>query len=204
MSPLQQETNELEEHLLALLEKVENRHAFLHEFLSKLSPEGQHLVQKLINRPQAPARQMDLDFANAIGARQLDPVEEQALEFASLVNLFDYRRSLLSNSISSPALANLLGVSRQTIHDRFKSGQLLGMLDNNVLKFPNWQFDPSGPNGVVNGLPEVLATLQCSAFAKISWLSTCNPVFSNLRPIDVLKTGKVDEVIREARSVGVA
>ena len=85
-----------------------------------------------------------------------------------------------------------------------KAGLLLGILDNNLWKFPEWQFDPEGPNGVVKGLPEVLDTLKCGTFAKISWLAGPNAVFDGLRPIDALKMGRIDEVIHEADGRGSA
>ncbi|MGH9550154.1 MAG: hypothetical protein ACRD3W_12300, partial [Terriglobales bacterium] len=65
-------------------------------------------------------------------------------------------------------------------------------------------FDPNGPDGIVAGLKEVLGALDCSTLSKISWLSRPSKVFDNLRPIDVLKLGRKDEVLSEAMAVGVA
>lgn len=205
MSPARsQKPANIEEQVLNLVEGTAERRTFIHRFLEALGPEGkQDLVDCFIEREnRTPAD--DMAAASAMGARQLSPIEEQALEFATLANFFNYRRSLLSNAIPATMLATILGVSRTTVHDRFKSGQLLGVLDNNILKFPDWQFDHSGPNGLVAGFPEVLAALNCGNFAKISWLSSFNPIFGNERPIDVLRKGRIEEVLTEARAVGVA
>lgn len=185
-----------------LLKTEDGRATFVHRLLDSLGPEGRaHLFDRVLG-PSTVENPGNLAFATLIGARQYSKPERQALEIASLIKFFEYRKTLLGNALPATKVADMLGVSRQTIHDRLKSGHLLGVMDNNVLKFPEWQFDPEGPNGVVNGLTEVTAALACNVFAKISWLSSPNPVFAGLRPIDALKKGKVAEVVREARSVG--
>jgi hypothetical protein len=56
--------------------------------------------------------------------------------------------------------------SRQTVHDRLKVGTLLGVLDQGKWRFPLWQFDVDGPNGVIDGLAQVLQALQVTNLAK--------------------------------------
>jgi hypothetical protein len=196
---------ELEEKaIVELLKTDDGREAFVHRLLDTLGPEGRAWLADRILGNAAVEVQENAAFAPLIGARQYGAAERRALEVASLMRFFEYRKSLLSRAIPATKVAEMLGVSRQTIHDRMKSGHLLGVMDNNALKFPDWQFDPEGPNGVVDGLTEVTAALACNVFAKISWLSSPNPVFAGLRPIDVLKKGQIREVVHEARSVGVA
>lgn len=198
-----QEPANIEQKILAAVEDSSDRKAFFHRFLATLSPEGTQVLEEWLSDSNKSSSSEELAAAAAMGARQVTPVERQALEYATLANYFNYRRSLLSTAIPATMLANILGVSRTTVHDRYKSGQLLGVLDNNVLKFPDWQFDPSGPNGLVAGLPEILAALKCGNFAKISWLASFNTVFGNERPIDVLRRGRFEEVLEEANAVGI-
>jgi hypothetical protein len=186
-----------------LLQNDAAAHGFISYLLENLGPEGQQWVTDRILRP-IPASEGNIAFANLIGARQVGPLEQQAMELAALINFFNYRKNLLSGSISATKAAEMLGVSRTTVHERIRTGQLLGILDNNVMKMPTWQFDPHGPNGAVNGLAEVLAVLPANVLSKISWLSSTNPIFGNQRPIDVLKNGQLQDVINEARAVEVA
>jgi hypothetical protein len=47
--------------------------------------------------------------------------------------------------------------------------------DNGKLCFPSWQFDPTGPDGVIDGLSAVLKDLEISDYAKLNWLTRVNP-----------------------------
>jgi hypothetical protein len=204
MSPTSKPGQIDENAIVNLLASDSARHDFVHRLMGTVGPEGRAWLINRLFGPSEVEAPGNMSFANSIGARQGNLAERQALEIASLVRFFEYRKALLANSIPATRLADMLGVSRQTIHDRVKNGQLLGVMDNNALKFPEWQFDPQGPNGVVEGLVEVIAVLDCNVFAKISWLSSSNSVFEGLRPIDALKKGAMADVVREARSVGVA
>lgn len=134
---------------------------------------------------------------------QPDERERQELELTSLLRNFEWRRRLLADALSASEVAQLLGTSRQTPHDRVKSSSLLAVLDRGVWRFPHWQFDPVGPDGVVDGFPEVLRALQVSPIAKVSWLVRPNPYLDGLTPITALKRGNKERVIEQALSVGV-
>src|SRR5690349_13699588 len=77
--------------------------------------------------------------------------EEQALvAFRSLLQLFEARRALLEeDTITAPQVAELLGVSRQTPLNRLRDKTLLAVLDRGAWRFPLWQFDAEGPDGVL-------------------------------------------------------
>lgn len=70
-------------------------------------------------------------------------------------------------------------------------------------KFPSWQFDPEGPDGVVEGLPEVLKALGGSNFSKLNWLVSPNCYLDGIAPIEDLKRGDKERVLKEAEAVGV-
>ena len=80
---------------------------------------------------------------------------------------------------------------------------LLGVKDRGVYKYPLWQFDPEGDDGVIDGLPEVLNTLDVSDFIKLNWLSKPHLAFEGKTPIEMLKQGRVEAVVTEARAVGI-
>lgn len=133
---------------------------------------------------------------------QFSEVERRELEFASLVRNFRWRRELLKGALSASQVADLLGTSRQTPHDRVKSNSLLAVLDRGAWRFPVWQFDPEGPDGVIDGLPEVLKALKVSQLSKLSWLVRPNSFLDGLTPVEALKQGQKERVITEAVGIG--
>ena len=130
------------------------------------------------------------------------------LELANLERYYQRRRELLARSITTPEVAKLIGCQAiTTVHDRRKAGTLLGLKDNGVYKFPLWQFDPEGDNGILDGLPELLSALEISDFRKLNWLNKSLKAFEDRTPIEVLKSGNeedIEDLIVEARGVGVA
>jgi hypothetical protein len=191
----------IEAQTLELLSNEDSKRIFVNKLLSGLSDDAlDSLAERLFSTHEDTAE--DLAFANKLRLPHYSEEERKSLEWSALVHFFDYRKKLLAGAIPSSQVAEMLGVSRQTPHDRARAEQMLGILDNNVLKFPKWQFDPQGPNGLVAGLSEVLAALKCGTFAKISWLASSNQVFQGMRPIDALKKGLLEEVIHEAGAVG--
>ena len=192
----------VEKQTLQLLSNDDGKLLFVQRLLDGLSQDAlEALAERLLNPATDSAG--EVEFAQRIGIRTYGKEEKMAMELVSMINFFNYRKRLLSSAIPASRVAEMLGVSRQTPHDRVRAGLLLGILDNNVLKFPDWQFDPAGPNGVVEGLPEVLAALKCGIFAKISWLATPNAIFDGQTPIEALKLGQLQEVVHEAGAVGV-
>jgi len=190
---------ELESQTNEILNSEEGRRV-LRNYLLDLLSNNKELASRLLV-PSKPITDQDRKFAERLGISQRTRMEATALELVSLLRYFDLRKRLLENSLSANTVAEMLGVSRQTPHDRARNGQLLGIMDNNAMKFPAWQFDPEGPNGVIAGLPEVLSALNCSVLARISWLSKPNAIFAGLTPIEMLKQNRRVEVIHEAQAI---
>ncbi|HET9014241.1 MAG TPA: helix-turn-helix domain-containing protein, partial [Thermomicrobiaceae bacterium] len=113
------------------------------------------------------------------------------------------RRELLAGALTASQVARLLGTSRQTPHDRLRAGTLVAVLEDGAWRFPAWQFDPNGDNGVVHGLPDVIRALDVSPIAKISWITRPNPLLDGDTPLACLKAGQVARVVALARAVGV-
>jgi hypothetical protein len=141
-------------------------------------------------------------LANAITGKSFSRQERIQLEMETLSKHFQHRRQSLESSLTAVQVAQLLGTSRQTPHDRVSSQTLLAIRDNGKLCFPSWQFDPAGSNGVIEGLPAVLKALEISDYAKLNWLTRVNPYLDGQTPIQALKTGQKERVLAEASAVG--
>lgn len=115
---------------------------------------------------------------------------------------FARRRELLAGALTASQVAKLLKTSRQTPHDRLTAGTLLAVMDQGAWRFPSWQFDPDGENGVVPGLPAVIRALRVSPIAKVIWLTRPNPALDGETPLACLKAGQTERVVALAHAVG--
>lgn len=175
------------------------------DYLNSLQPdEIKCLADKMETTSNKPKySKAETEFAAKLGTNKISDEERGRLEFAALTRNFKWRHELLKSSLTAPQVAQMLNTTRQTPHDRLKKNSLIAAQDNGVWKFPTWQFDPQGPDGVIAGLPDVLNALNVPAISKISWLTRHNKALNGLTPIEALKNGCKHEVIAEAKSVGV-
>jgi hypothetical protein len=134
--------------------------------------------------------------------RTWSPAERVEAELEVLARSFARRRALLADALTASQVARLLHTSRQTPHDRVASGSLLAVLDRGAWRFPAWQFDPQGPDGVVAGLPSVLRALAVGPLAKASWLTSANAQLDGATPLARLKAGESARVVALAHGVG--
>jgi hypothetical protein len=177
----------------------------LQHFLEESSAEDLEVVSSRIERAlessEVIEERKDL-VADLTGGRVYDRQEKSALEMAALARTFRRRRELLEASLTASQVAELLGTSRQTPHDRVKGGTLLAVLDRGAWRFPAWQFDPEGPDGVIEGLPEVLRALHASPLVKASWLVRPNQYLGERTPLEALRERRVEAVRSAAETVG--
>ncbi len=177
----------------------------LTEMVKSLSQEGRkQLNEKLksIVSPISPQGE-EQALADAIAGKTYSAEEIKELKLLNLMNSFAQRAKLLQDTISSTEVAELLSCrSRQTPLDRVKNQTLIAVKDNGQWRYPLWQFDSEGEDGVVYGLPETIQTLQVSNLAKVSWLTLPISRFYNLTPVQMLKKGATEQVLNEAIGVG--
>jgi hypothetical protein len=174
-------------------------------YADTLGPEGiAFLLKHISEKASGGEEKLDPSFAEFVDSKDFSDKEKTTLEITSLYNYFKRRRDLLAQSIGSVEAAQMLGVSKQTIHDRVRDNKLIGLVEANAMRLPLFQFDPAGQNGVVAGLGEVLRELSGSLLGKVTWLVTPNAVLDGKAPIEIMKGGDLERVLREARSVGVA
>jgi hypothetical protein len=141
-------------------------------------------------------------LAELIAGRTFTRQERIQLEMDTLARHFQHRRQLLDRSFSASQVAQLLGTSRQTPHDRVNGQTLLAIKENGKFCFPAWQFDPAGSDGAIEGLPAVLKALAISDYGKLNWLTRANPYLEDTTPIQALKAGQKERVLAEAAAVG--
>jgi hypothetical protein len=125
------------------------------------------------------------------------------LEFQAFQARFAMRRELLQQCIGTTELVSLLGLgNRQTPLDRIRAGTLLAILDQGKRRYPPWQFEPDEPDGVIAGLPDVLAALPVADLIKARWLQRPQPLLDGQTPLQLRCEGRLDHVLAEARAVG--
>jgi hypothetical protein len=169
-----------------------------------LSEYERGIVQQTIEQigTETPGDSLAESLSETLAGRSFSKKERIQLEMDTLARHFQHRRQLLENAFTAPQVAKMLGTSRQTPHDRVGSQTLLAIKDNGKLLFPSWQFDPSGPDGVLEGFPQVLKALAMSDYAKLSWLTKPNPYLEGLPPVEALKQGQGGRVIQQAEAAG--
>lgn len=174
------------------------------ETFQALDPTERELVTQTLKQfttPAAPDAAANA-LAESIAGKSYTRAERLELEMATLARHFQHRRQLLDRSLSATQVARLLGTSRQTPHDRVKAQTLLAIRENGKLCFPFWQFDPTGTDGVIDGLPALLVALQMSDYSKLNWLTRPNPFLDGSTPIEALRQGDKERVLAEAEAVG--
>jgi len=99
-------------------------------------------------------------------------------------------------------VAVLLRMSRQAVGKRRMAGTLLGVpTGRRGYEYPACQFVDGG---VVGGLGEVLSAFDedVDAWMRLAFLMTANDSLGGKVPMDVLRRGEVDAVVRAARIHG--
>jgi hypothetical protein len=174
------------------------------ETFQTLTPIEQSIVTQALQQITSPtAVDPSADaLAESITGRTFSRQERLQLEMDTLARHFQHRRQLLDQSLSASEVAKLLGTSRQTPHDRVSGQTLLAIKENGKFCFPAWQFDPTGSDGVIEGLPAVLKALAISDYGKLNWLTRANPYLEDITPIQALKAGQKERVLAEAAAVG--
>lgn len=96
---------------------------------------------------------------------------------------------------------DLLGISRQAVDKRRKADQLLAVeLPRRGLLYPVWQFAESG---TLPGLIETLGVLRPhDSWARLRFFVTRNDRLAGRRPLDLLRKGDIERVLRAAEMFG--
>jgi len=104
--------------------------------------------------------------------------------------------------LSSREATELLGVSRQAVHERTQRGSLLALRgsDGSVL-YPAFQFGPNGRPlvGIAEALRPLTPVVE-SAYTIAAWFTSPEPELGGATPSDWLREGRnPDAVVEQAR-----
>jgi hypothetical protein len=126
-----------------------------------------------------------------------DPLAEAKLRGQRL------RKELLEAEggvIGPEEVGNLLGIQRQSVDKRRKAGTLLALELGNRFVFPAWQIEG---NRTVPHLEDVLAALHDQdEWRKLSFFVNGNVRLDGKSPLEVLRAGEYEDVLKAARSLG--
>lgn len=124
-------------------------------------------------------------------------------EVAARVRGVSRNRELLQNAggaCSADAAARWLNMSKPAVLNRAAKGRLIGLRvsKQNAVLFPVFQFSES-PDGVVPGFRQVMAALgvqpALDPWAKSNFFLSPRGTLNGKAPIDLLREGKIDEVV---------
>jgi hypothetical protein len=123
---------------------------------------------------------------------------------ASKLRGFDLRQEMLKKSggvVSSGRVAELLNVTRQAVDKRRAANQLLALTQGRRgYSYPTFQFEDGK---TLNGLEEVLRNLRAlDPWMQLRFFTSPHERLGNETPIEVLRSGKVNDVVRAASGYG--
>lgn len=97
--------------------------------------------------------------------------------------------------------AAMLDISPQAVHKRRRAGKLIGIAQGlKQYSFPAWQFEG---NHTVAGLERVLDVLgDHDPLMQVVFMLNPNDRLDGQRPLDLLRAGRLDEVLTTANALG--
>jgi hypothetical protein len=108
-------------------------------------------------------------------------------------------------TISANAVASRLGLSRQAVVDRARSGQILALriTRHDAYRFPLFQFGLDGQS-LISGIEEALRELNVEPLldgsAKVTFFLSKRDSLGGFSPMALLQQGQLEMVIALARS----
>jgi hypothetical protein len=123
---------------------------------------------------------------------------------ASKLRGFELRQEMLKKSggvVSSGRVAELLNISRQAVDKRRAANQLLALTQGRRgYSYPTFQFEDGK---TLNGLEEVLRNLRAlDPWMQLRFFTSPHERLGNETPIEALRSGKVNDVVRVAGGYG--
>ena len=114
----------------------------------------------------------------------------------------EIKRHLLESeggAMTVAEVAKRLGISKQAVDKRRRGHKLLALETSRGFLYPAWQFTD---DGVLPGLEQVLATLEAAPWTQASWFLTGDTRLADARPLDALRRGELQQVLRAAAAYG--
>jgi hypothetical protein len=148
------------------------------------------------------------DFSVLVRALEKPEATEQLRKDDPLlparIRAIQAKQQLLSaegGTFSVTEVAKFLSISRQAVDKRRRLGRLIAVSrGRRGYVYPAWQF---GEHGTLPGLERILDVLQRhDEWMKIAFMLNANTRLGGRRPLDELRTGRVETVLEAARSYG--
>ncbi len=101
-----------------------------------------------------------------------------------------YRQATLSEEeLTGSAVARLLGVSRQAVHQRASRGSLLAVADADGVRYPMWQFRDGEP------VPGLLRLVRSSRDAGVDDAALASWIESDQERLEAIAAGDLDALL---------
>ncbi|NDV10163.1 helix-turn-helix domain-containing protein [Rhodococcus sp. IEGM 248] len=110
------------------------------------------------------------------------PAQTVTLEEENLQLQVDQRRAQLAASFTRTQVADILGVSRQTVSDMAADGRLIGLKDGREWRFPTWQFTPDRADPVLPDLDRLTRAFPGGEVSLSRWMTRPNTTFAGRTP----------------------
>lgn len=156
-------------------------------------------IKELSREDKTAALQARDDILVVIETVARRPAEASPKYAAKLRGALQKQRLLETEGgvIGPTEVGKLLGISRQAVGQRRSTGKLLGVSSAGGFVYPIWQFTDGE---TVEGFEEVLAALaEHDAWMKVVFFLNHNQALGGQRPLDELRRGRVEPVLRAAR-----
>jgi hypothetical protein len=117
--------------------------------------------------------------------------------FASL------RNEIVNKSLSLTKAAARMGLTPEGLSNRVDRGEIIAFPDKNRKMIPVELIDDEQPSRTVPGLSAVIAAARMEPFRLVVWLLSPSRALGARRPVDELRAGHIEQVVRAAQSLGV-
>jgi hypothetical protein len=114
------------------------------------------------------------------------------------------RDSIVHRSVSLTEAARRMNLTTQGLSARVDRREMLAFPEHNRKMIPVELIDDGQPNHTVRGLPEVIQAADMEAFRLAVWLLNPARSLGDIRPIDELRAGNVDRVVRAVQGAEVS
>ncbi len=203
MAPSQAQAEDLEDALRSIERRFDGqprRLRFIMGGIRELSRVAAHLSEEQLR--QLPG---DDEFPRALVERLADhlPIAPDPLARARTRGLLAQREMLGVEGppVAVGQVAQHLRISRQAVDKRRQAGKLLAVSPGSrSFLYPGWQFTETG---VLTGLQGTLQALAAHPpWACLRFFVTGNHRLGGKRPLDLLREGRVEKVLKAAKAFG--
>jgi hypothetical protein len=178
--------------------------AFLARVLRAVKDLESDLTSTLIDKATAAPTDQLVMLEAVSSAPWVSELAAQDPILASKLRGSELRQEMLKNSggvLSSGKVAELLNVSRQAVDKRRAANRLLALTQGRRgYSYPSFQFEEAK---TLDGLEEVLKNLSAlDPWMQLKFFTSPHERLGNKTPIEALRTGKVNDVVRAATGYG--